>query len=114
MGFVVISDRIERGFDFLGYHFSRTGLTVAKATIEKFVERAPRLYEQDWKEPSGPSRLGMYVRRWVAWSGAGVGEAKSWPCPQPPLAASDSGMVAPTFNAQRATGKDEDPPDPMP
>ena len=50
--------RIEKGFDFLGYHFSRTGLTVAEATIERFVERATRLYEQDRKEPSGPSRLG--------------------------------------------------------
>jgi hypothetical protein len=25
--------RIERGFDFLGYHFSRQGLGVAKQTI---------------------------------------------------------------------------------
>ena len=65
--------RIEKGFDFLGFHFSRDGLTVAKATIEKFVARATRLYEQDRKEPSGPSRLGIYVRRWVAWSGAGTG-----------------------------------------
>ncbi len=64
--------RIERGFDFLGYHFSRTGLTVAKATIEKFVERATQLYEQDRKEPCSPSRLGMYVRRWLAWARAGL------------------------------------------
>ena len=78
--------RIEKGFDFLGFHFNRDGLTVAKATIEKFVARAARLYEQDRKEPSGPSRLGMYVRRWVAWSGAGLGEANSVPSPQPSLA----------------------------
>ena len=39
--------RIERGFDFLGYHFNPAGLTVAKATIEKFVARATRLYEQE-------------------------------------------------------------------
>ena len=63
--------RIERGFDFLGFHFSRDGLMVAKATIERFVARGTRLYEQDQKEPSGPSRLGMYVRRWVAWAAAG-------------------------------------------
>ena len=62
--------KIEKGFDFLGYHFSRTGLTVAKATIEKFVERATRLYEQDREEPLSPSRLGVYVRRWLAWAGA--------------------------------------------
>ncbi len=62
--------KIEKGFDFLGYHFSRTGLTVAKATIEKFVERATRLYEQDREEPLSPSRLGVYARRWLAWAGA--------------------------------------------
>ena len=67
--------RIERGFDFLGFHISRDGLTVAKKTVERFVARATRLYEQDRKELSGPSRLGMYLRRWVAWSGAGLGGA---------------------------------------
>ena len=55
--------RIERGFDVLGDPFSRDGLTVAKATIEKFVARATRLYQQDRKEPSGLSRLGICVRR---------------------------------------------------
>ena len=39
--------RIERGFDFLGHHFSRRGLTLARSTIEKFVERTSRLYEQE-------------------------------------------------------------------
>ncbi len=61
--------RIERGFDFLGYHFSPDGLRVAETTIEKFVERATRLYEQE--RPDGPSALGMYVRRWVGWVGGG-------------------------------------------
>ncbi len=32
--------KIERGFDFLGYHFSGEGLRMAKATIQRFVERA--------------------------------------------------------------------------
>ncbi len=66
--------RIERGFDFLCYHFSREGLTVAKATIQKFVERALRLYEQDRREPKGSARFGMYVRRWVRWTEAGLAE----------------------------------------
>ena len=60
--------RIERGFDFLGYHFGPDGLSVATKTIVRFVARATRLYEQDRKEPCSPSRLGMYVRRWVAWA----------------------------------------------
>ena len=59
--------RIEKGFYFLGYHFSPDGLTVAKATIEKFLERAARLYEQERERPGGPSPLGLYVRRWVGW-----------------------------------------------
>ena len=39
--------RIERGFAFLGFRFGPDGLRVAKATIEKFLDRAARLYEQD-------------------------------------------------------------------
>ncbi len=65
--------RIERGFDFLGYHFSRDGLRVAKATIQRFVERAARLYEQEREEREGSSALGMYVRRWVGWASGGLG-----------------------------------------
>lgn len=38
--------KIEKGFDFLGYHFSPEGLTVAQQTIERFVVRVTRLYEQ--------------------------------------------------------------------
>jgi len=59
--------RIEKGFDFLGYHFSREGLTVAKDTLERFVERATRLYEQEQQQTP---LLGLYVRRWMAWAGA--------------------------------------------
>ncbi len=64
--------RIEKGFDFLGYHFSPDGLTVAKATIEKFLERAARLYEQERERPGGPSLFGLYVRRWVGWVRGGL------------------------------------------
>ncbi len=66
---------IERGFDFLGYHFSRDGLRVATATIQRFVERATRLYEQEREEPGGPSMLGAYVRRWIGWASGGLGPA---------------------------------------
>jgi RNA-directed DNA polymerase len=62
--------RIERGFDFLGYRFSRAGLRLATATIQKFAERAARLYEQERGQPNGCARLGMYVRRWVGWARA--------------------------------------------
>ncbi len=72
--------KIERGFDFLGYHFSPDGLTVAKATIQKFVERASRLYERERERPDGPSLLGMYVRRWVGWANGGLTPATQNGC----------------------------------
>jgi hypothetical protein len=59
--------RIEKGVDFLGYHFSPEGLSVAEKTIEKFLARAVRLYEQDQGESFGSPRLGLYARRWVRW-----------------------------------------------
>jgi len=66
--------RIERGFDFLGYHFSRQGLTVAKETRKRFVSRAARLYEREPGEPCDSSRLGAYVKRWLRWATAGLTE----------------------------------------
>ena len=68
--------RIAKGFDFLGYHFGSNGLTVAKATIEKFLERAARLYEQERERSESPSALGTYVRRWIGWARAGVPSVK--------------------------------------
>jgi hypothetical protein len=64
--------RIENGFDFLGYHFSPDGLSVAEKTIEKFLARVVRLYEQEQEEPFGSPLLGLYVRRWVGWLYGGV------------------------------------------
>jgi hypothetical protein len=65
--------RIERGFDFLGYHFSPSGLTVAKKTIANFIETASRLYEQERRAASAAaSPFEMYVRRWVQWANGGM------------------------------------------
>ncbi len=69
--------RIEKGFDFLGYHFGPDGLSVAKKTIENFVARAIRLYEQEPGEACASARFGLYVERWVRWAGAGVPGANS-------------------------------------
>ncbi len=63
--------RIERGFDFLGYHFGTDGISVAKKTVENFVARAIWLYEQERREPFGSPRFGSYVRRWIGWAAAG-------------------------------------------
>jgi hypothetical protein len=64
--------RIERGFDFLGYHFSLAGLSMAKKTIENFIEKASRLYEQKRRAGSIVSPLEMYVRRWLGWAEGGM------------------------------------------
>jgi len=62
--------RISRGFDFLGYCFGTTGLVgVAKQSLERFVERATRLYEQD----ADTDRIEEYVRRWLTWCKSGLG-----------------------------------------
>ncbi len=85
--------RIEKGFDFLGYHFSRTGLTVAKATIERFVERASRLYEQEPGGASRVSRFGTYVRRWVRWTTAGLIPSQSASGHLPPIPSMDDHKI---------------------
>ncbi len=65
--------RIEKGFDFLGYHFSRQGLSVAVVTGKKFVARLYRLYEQKRISPECDEMLGNYVRRWQRWTSTGLG-----------------------------------------
>ena len=64
--------RIERGFDYLGYHFTADSLTLAASTLANFADRATRLYEQERERPEGPSRLGAYVKRWCAWASGGL------------------------------------------
>ena len=51
--------KIEKGFDFLDYHFGPEGLSVAAKTVERFVERAIRLYEQEPGEACASSRFGV-------------------------------------------------------
>jgi hypothetical protein len=35
--------------------------------VERFLERAHRLYKQERGKPEGSPRLGAYVRRWSGW-----------------------------------------------
>ncbi len=49
--------RIERGFDFLGYHLTADSLTLAVGTMANFAEHVSRLYEQKQAGPDGLSRL---------------------------------------------------------
>ena len=75
--------KIERGFDFLGYHFSLEGLSVATVSILRFGERvAVRLYEvrQSVANPyygrrrnnKTPDSVSQYVQRWLKWVKSGL------------------------------------------
>lgn len=66
--------RIERGFDFLGYDFSRGPLRPAQQTLQRHEARLHRLYEQRKTAPDCAVRLDEYVTRWRRWVQAGLGE----------------------------------------
>jgi hypothetical protein len=65
--------KVEKGFDFLGYHFSPQGLRKANITWNKFVARWHRLYEQKKHALNRNDLLDDYVRRWQRWTTAGLG-----------------------------------------
>ena len=64
--------RIEKGFDFLGYRFSKTGLKLATNTLANAVEKVHRLYEQKQTAPERAAALDDYLSRWVRWTTAGL------------------------------------------
>jgi RNA-directed DNA polymerase len=64
--------RVERGFDFLGYHLAPGRLTLAQATWGRFLEQAHRLYEQERGKPEGLPRLGAYMNRFASWASGGL------------------------------------------
>ncbi len=63
--------RMEKGFDFLGYRFSRDGLSLARKTIDNFLTKALRLYEREPVQ-SRIERLGEYTKHWVRWTTARI------------------------------------------
>ena len=62
---------VEKGFEFLGYHYGRDGLSLAGKTIDKFISKALRLYEQEPVQVR-LERLGEYTKRWVRWTTSGL------------------------------------------
>jgi len=60
--------RISRGFEFLGYAFSSSGLRIARKAVIRFAGRINRLYEYG----AGAVRFGEYAQRWWRWVRAGV------------------------------------------
>jgi hypothetical protein len=70
-----IIGRIEPGFEFLGYHFGPTGLTIAKETVAKFIEKASRLYEQERRTVSAVTALEVYAEAVVP---LGEDRSRAW------------------------------------
>jgi hypothetical protein len=80
--------KIERGFDFLGYHFGPDGLSLAEKTVHNFAERLSlRCYASGQKRGSncGYKEIGLdnmphdmfssvsdYIRRWLTWVNGGL------------------------------------------
>jgi len=80
--------KIERGFDFLGYHFSPDGLSLAEKTVHNFAERLSlRCYASGQKSGLSCgckeielvniphcvySSVSDYIRRWIAWVNSGL------------------------------------------
>ena len=68
--------KVEKGFDFLGYHFSKESLKIARITWQKHALHIIQLYEQlrQKKATSNEmaSTLGLYVLRWRRWAVAGL------------------------------------------
>ena len=61
--------RVAKGFDFLGYHLTPSGLSVANKTRQRFVSRVTRLDQQG----SISEVIEGYVRRWRRWVTSGLG-----------------------------------------
>ncbi len=68
--------KIEKGFDFLGYHFSREPLKIARITWQKHALHIIQLYEQLRQKKATSNEmaasLGLYVKRWQRWASAGL------------------------------------------
>jgi hypothetical protein len=64
-------ERIDKGFNFLGYHFSPQGLSLGEKTVENFLDKARRSHEQG-SETSEKEELSDYVERWCSWAYGGL------------------------------------------
>lgn len=58
--------KVVKGFDFLGFHITPTGVTVSAAALSRHEQKVARLYEQG----ASPKRIRAYRLRWLAWVGA--------------------------------------------
>lgn len=64
--------RIDKGFDFLGYHFSRQPLCMAATTVRKHVKRLKRLYEQQKAKHATDEQVAWVLTEYVNAGDVGV------------------------------------------
>jgi len=66
--------RIERGFDWLGYHLASRGVVaVATSALANMLEQVCRLYEQTRASPEqAMQRVANYQRHWRRWVMSGL------------------------------------------
>jgi len=55
--------KAAKGFDFLGFHYCPTGMTLADTTLSRHKAKLDRLYEQG----ASKKRMGQYRARWLGW-----------------------------------------------
>ena len=60
--------RIDKGFDFLGYHFTRQDLRLSLITLQRARDKLRQLYEQG----ASKQRLAHYLRQFWRWAKAAV------------------------------------------
>lgn len=75
LGFTLHPDKtyvgnIFKGFDFLGYHFKKETLNIAKITLQRALAKLRQLYEQGETKKA----LALYWQRFLKWVKAGVGD----------------------------------------
>jgi len=65
--------KIDRGFEFLGYHISPTTVLPATRTVRQYAANISRLYEQG----ASQKRIEQYQRRWMGWCTGKLGDMVS-------------------------------------
>ena len=103
--------KIAKGFDFLGFHISPTGVTVSAAALSRHEQKVSRLYEQG----ASTKRIRDYRKRWLAWVGllvalptAGNSAPSASPTPHPDCQVSSGELTGPAllFKPYTASGSD--------
>ena len=65
--------RVEKGFDFLGYHLKPESLAPSCQTIKKHAKQICWLYEHG----AGIDRIRQYIWRWPLWLKSRLGQLKT-------------------------------------